>query len=99
MNWKWWVKAPSPDQDISAEQMERAARAKSTLPIMYEAYAEVREALLDQIIKSGPADDAEREYFYHAVKALDALVAKVETYAEQGDMAEAMRTFNEKVRN
>ena len=97
MNWKWWVKAPSPDRNIKAERMERARRAKTTLPVMQEAYADIREALMDQLIKSGPADVAEREYFYHAIKGLDAVVATVEAYARQGDMVEALDTYKQKV--
>lgn len=99
MNWKWWIPAPSPDRNLSAEQAERAQRAQNTLPIMREAYAEVREALMDQIIKSGPADQEAREYFYHSVKGLDAVVALVETYARQQDMAVAMEAYKQKVRN
>ena len=99
MNWKWWVKAPSPDRNLSGEQAERAQRAVNTLPMMREAYAEVREALMDQMIKTGPADAEAREYFYHSVKGLDAVVAMVEAYARSQDMAVAIEAYKQKVTN
>ena len=99
MSWKWWLKAPEPERNIAAEQMERARRAQTTLPLMHEAYADVREALMDQIVKSGPEDTRQREYFYHSVKGLDAVVAMVEAYARYGNMVEAMNVFNKKVEN
>lgn len=99
MSWKWWEKAPAPERNVTAEMLQRARRAKSTLPVMQEAYADVREALMDAIIKSGPDDSEAREYFYHSVKGLDALVAMVEAYARQGDMAEALDAHREKVKN
>lgn len=99
MTWKWWVKAPAPERNLAAEQMERARQAQMTLPVMREAYAEVREALMDQIVKSGPEDGAQREYFYHSVKGLDAVVAMVEAFARHGNMVEAMEAFSKKSEN
>jgi hypothetical protein len=99
MTWKWWQKPVSPDRNLSGEAMERAQRAVNSLPILREACAEVREALMDQIIKSGPEDYEAREYFYHSVKGLDAAMTMVETYSRQQNMAAAMDAFKQKMRN
>lgn len=99
MDWKWWKPPISPDRNISGEQAERARRAVNALPILRETCAEVREALMDQIIKSGPNDYEAREYFYHSVKGLDAAFAMVEAYARQQNMAVAMDAFKQKVQN
>lgn len=99
MSWKWWVKPISPERNLSGEQAERARRAKDALPVLKEGCAEVREMLMDQIIQSGPNDKEAREYFYHAVKGLDAVMAMVATYASQQNMVEAMAAYKQKVQN
>lgn len=95
----WWKPKPAPERDLTQEERERSTRAKNALPAIYEAAAEVREALMEQIVKSGPNDYEAREYFYHAVKGLDAVVAMTEVYARRQDMAEAMNDFSKKVNN
>jgi len=96
-NWKWWKPKPSIDRDISQEQREVSDRAKNALPVMMEVAAEVREALMDNIIKSGPNDYEIREYYYHAVKGLDAVIAMTEVYANRQNMAEAIEAYRKKV--
>jgi hypothetical protein len=59
----------------------------------------VRAALLDQLVQSGPADRDLREYYYQAVKGLDAIMATTEVYANHGDIVEAMDTYKKKVLN
>ncbi len=98
MAWKWW-KAEVEERPLAAEAQARAQRAVHALPVLKEACAEVREALVDQIIQSGPGDQEARDYFYHAVKGLDAVVAMVEVYARRQSVAEAMDVFSERVRN
>lgn len=95
----WWKPKPAPERDLTQEQRERADRAKTALPVMYEVCADVREKLLEQIVLSGPANAQEREYFYHAVKGLDAVVAMTEVYAQRQDMAAALETFRQKVKS
>ena len=99
MSWKWWVKAPSPDRNLTGEAMERAQRATNALPVLKEACGEVREALMDQIIQSGPNDYEAREYFYHSVKGLDAAMTMIEVYARRQNMAEAIEAYKHKVAN
>ena len=99
MAWKWWVKPVEADRDLVGEEKARAQKATAALPVMREAYGEVRGALVDQMIMTGPMDAEAREYFYHAVKGLDAVVAMVEAYARSQDMAVAMEAYKQKVVN
>lgn len=99
MSWKWWVKPVSPDRNLSGEAAARAQRATNALPVLREACSEVREALMDNIIQSGPADYEIREYFYHSVKGLDAAMTMIEIYARQQNMAEAIEAYKQKVTN
>jgi len=99
MSWKWFVKPISPERNLSGEQQARAQRAVNAMPVLKEACSEVREKLMDQIIQSGPTDYEAREYFYQAVKGLDAVMAMVETYASKQHMAEAIEAFKQKVAN
>lgn len=95
--WKWWKPKPDPDRNLKLEETERSNRCVNALPVLHEMGAEVRESLMDQLIMSGPNDYEAREYFYHAIKGLDAVIAMTEVYAQRQNMVEAIEAYRKKV--
>lgn len=81
------------------EELQRAGEAQRILkdPLFKEAVAEVRQALIEGIERTAFTDAVMREKLAQQLVALSAVVGKLKTHMETGQLAEA--TLRQRLQN
>jgi len=77
------------------EEIARADQAKQILehPLYVEALATVREALIEHLLNTRVAEEAERDRLYITIKALDLVHQHIQSVLETGTLAEKEQEF------
>lgn len=69
------------------ERISRANKAKAELEVTNKAFDEIRQAVLEEIVRTSPDQSAKREALYNSARVVDMVRAILNATVADGAMA------------